>query len=59
MRRTGLLLAIVVGSVTALSSTPGPDGCSTVIASGAATADGAPLLWKNRDTDVLRQVHGK
>ena len=27
--------------------------CSTAVFGPAATADGAPLLWKNRDTDVL------
>jgi hypothetical protein len=26
--------------------------CTTVVASGAASKGGAPLLWKNRDTDV-------
>lgn len=27
--------------------------CSTAVFGPAATADGAPMLWKNRDTDVL------
>ena len=28
-------------------------GCTTVVISPAAAADGRPLLWKNRDTDFL------
>ncbi len=27
--------------------------CTTAVFGPAATADGAPLLWKNRDTNVL------
>jgi hypothetical protein len=27
--------------------------CTTLVAAGAATTSGAPLLWKNRDTDTL------
>jgi hypothetical protein len=27
--------------------------CTTLVAGGGATANGAPLLWKNRDTDTL------
>ncbi len=29
------------------------DECSTAIVSGAASVDGRPILWKNRDTDHL------
>lgn len=29
------------------------EGCTTAIINGGASADGAPMLWKNRDTDVL------
>ncbi|HLP58108.1 MAG TPA: hypothetical protein VK186_04725 [Candidatus Deferrimicrobium sp.] len=29
------------------------EGCTTAIINGAASLDGVPMLWKNRDTDVL------
>ena len=29
------------------------DACTAVIISGKKTADGRPLMWKNRDTDCL------
>lgn len=29
------------------------EGCTTAIINGAASAEGVPMLWKNRDTDVL------
>ncbi len=29
-------------------------GCTSAVVSGKATPDGRPLLWKNRDTDCLR-----
>lgn len=32
---------------------PGFEECTTGVASGRATADGRPLLWKNRDTGQL------
>ena len=53
MRRASLLIALVAGLAAAVASAPGPDECSTLVAAGAATVDGSPLLWKNRDTDTL------
>ena len=29
------------------------EGCTTAIINGAASVEGVPMLWKNRDTDVL------
>ncbi|MCU0289395.1 MAG: hypothetical protein MUF15_23735 [Acidobacteria bacterium] len=29
------------------------EGCTTAIINGGASADGVPMLWKNRDTDSL------
>ncbi len=29
------------------------EGCTTAVITGTASVDGAPLLWKNRDTGVL------
>ena len=31
------------------------DACTTAVISGRATADGRPLLWKNRDTSTTRR----
>ncbi len=28
--------------------------CTTIVISGRVTADGRPILWKNRDTDEAR-----
>jgi hypothetical protein len=44
-----LSLLVVSGSITA------QEGCTIAVANGSATADGRPLLWKNRDTDDLDQ----
>lgn len=34
-----------------LASGPAPSACTTAVVTGAATANGRPLLWKNRDSD--------
>jgi hypothetical protein len=45
-----LVLAVALG----VSPTDArADECSTAIVSGAASVDGCPILWKNRDTDHL------
>lgn len=36
-----------------LSSTQKNEGCTTAIINSAASDKGMPMLWKNRDTDVL------
>jgi hypothetical protein len=46
-----LVLALLAASATVFVTAP--QECTTLVAAGPATADGAPLLWKNRDTDVL------
>jgi len=38
--------AVVIGA-------RGAQECTTAVFSGAATPDGRPILWKNRDTDTL------
>lgn len=48
----GILLSAVCA--VGLSSVEEKEGCTTAIISGGASADGAPMLWKNRDTDVLQ-----
>lgn len=46
-----LTTAVLAGS---LLGAPAPlHACTTAVVSGAATADGRPLLWKNRDADDL------
>lgn len=44
--RVAMLLSLVCLSVINV------DGCTSAIIAGSATADGRPLLWKNRDTSA-------
>ncbi|MCU0290921.1 MAG: hypothetical protein MUF10_02890 [Thermoanaerobaculaceae bacterium] len=45
---------LVVVLVALAGTVPVPaTACTTAVISGAATADGRPLLWKNRDADDL------
>lgn len=49
-----LILVLLVGAGAAgLVAGRGAQECTTAIFSAAATADGRPILWKNRDTDTL------
>ena len=52
-----LLCLAVVGFGAALAAGFAPAGeleeCTTAVITGGATADGNPILWKNRDTDSL------
>jgi glutamine amidotransferase-like uncharacterized protein len=52
MVRSRLLrcLPLVVLILLTPRSTPRGEACTTAVISGRATADGRPLLWKNRDT---------
>jgi hypothetical protein len=48
------VLALVAAAASAiLVADRGAQECTTAIFSAAATADGRPILWKNRDTDKL------
>jgi hypothetical protein len=40
-------------AVAVFAAPPSVFGCTTAVISGAATADGRPILWKNRDADNL------
>lgn len=51
--KLGLALLTLVALSAALFSATAPQECSMLVASAAATASRAPLLWKNRDTDQL------
>ena len=44
-----LLPALVLFALPAA----GADECTTAVVGPGASEDGRPLLWKNRDTDVL------
>jgi hypothetical protein len=46
-----VLLTLLISSV--LWANKHHEGCSNAIIHGAASADGAPMLWKNRDTNYL------
>lgn len=47
MRNRIFLVAVVVSLMSHAAS----DACTTAVISGSATADGRPILWKNRDTE--------
>jgi hypothetical protein len=57
MKHRALILALLVVSLPAaavvLSGRTGAQECTTAIFASGATADGRPMLWKNRDTDQL------
>jgi hypothetical protein len=46
----GPVLASVIGILSARTVT---QECTTAVFAGGSTADGRPMLWKNRDTDQL------
>lgn len=52
LKRTSLLILCVV--TTALLLTDSVLACTSAVVSGKVTSDGRPLLWKNRDTDFMR-----
>jgi hypothetical protein len=51
-------VAVPLAVLAVWSWVPAPaDACTTAVISGAATADGRPILWKNRDaSDLHNQV---
>jgi hypothetical protein len=53
MHRTAWIVLVLV-LAAALSEAAAADECSTAVIGGAASVDGRPILWKNRDTDHLR-----
>lgn len=44
---------LILLSALILFSAPGKEGCTTAVFNGAASVDGTPILWKNRDTGFL------
>ncbi len=50
MRKMSLCL---IGVLTITLAAARTEECTTAVITGAATADGRPMLWKNRDTDQL------
>jgi hypothetical protein len=52
MKAKGMLVWLVLAALSAgVFAATAPQECSMLVASAAATASRAPLLWKNRDTD--------
>jgi hypothetical protein len=51
-RAASIAIALVLASAFGPASSA--DECSTAVIGGAASVDGRPILWKNRDTDHLR-----
>jgi hypothetical protein len=51
-RAASIVAALVLAAAFAAAASA--DECSTAVISGAASVDGRPILWKNRDTDHLR-----
>lgn len=46
-------LCIALLTLNMLADVTAQEECTVAVVSGAATADGRPLLWKNRDTSTL------
>ena len=44
---------ILIAIVAALGVVMAVDACTSAIVSGKLTANGRPLMWKNRDTNDL------
>ena len=55
MRQFGpiLLVLALAGAALGAALAAGREECTSAVVTGAATADGRPILWKNRDTDSL------
>ncbi len=51
--RLSLITLLLAGLMLHLSAGSGSEECTTLVATGAATRSGGPLLWKNRDTNTL------
>ncbi len=47
------VLALTALVAVAVAAAPSVPACTTAVISGSATADGRPILWKNRDADNL------
>ena len=53
-KHISILLCLVLAGLAAGFAAAGElEECTTAVISGPATADGHPILWKNRDTDSL------
>jgi hypothetical protein len=48
-----LLCLVMVGLAVGITAAAELEECTTAVITGQATADGNPILWKNRDTDSL------
>jgi hypothetical protein len=48
-----VLTLLIIVLMPPVSQAKTREGCSTAVITGEATASGAPILWKNRDTSYL------
>jgi hypothetical protein len=53
MRQRATAVALVTAAVIGLAVVRVATGCTALVAGAGATADHAPVLWKNRDTGTL------
>ncbi|MCP5104237.1 MAG: hypothetical protein GY950_12695 [bacterium] len=51
--RLFIIVLLLFAVILVLTAAKKKEGCSTAIITGAASADGVPMLWKNRDTGFL------
>jgi hypothetical protein len=51
--KVAMAAAVIIGVGLHLDAGSGTEECTTLVAAGAATPGGGPLLWKNRDTNTL------
>ncbi len=52
-RRARQIVSLVLAVVAVNATCEAGEGCTAAVLSTGATASGAPMLWKNRDTSVL------
>ena len=48
-----LIVALLAVALASRASAQVPEGCTSAVISPAASTEGVPLLWKNRDTGTL------
>jgi len=53
MRKCILILLLAFLPAASVPAPVSEEECTTAVITGAAAADGKPILWKNRDTDQL------
>ena len=49
MKKKIFVIIFLISTITTISNSQTEEGCTIGVASGKATSDGRPLLWKTRD----------